>query len=104
MAEIGQLTERELIIAGAVTYWSEGGKNKPHRRDDRVSFINSDPGLVRFFLRFLEVAGVERELLIFRVCKVLGDGDYHGCLRIDVRRSASLYRKIEGWAAAAMAC
>jgi hypothetical protein len=29
--------------------------------------------------------------------------DYHGCLRIDVRRSAGLYRKIEGWAAAAMA-
>lgn len=39
-----------------------------------------------------------------KVHKVLSDDDYHGCLRIDVRRSASLYRKIEGWAAAAMAC
>ena len=29
--------------------------------------------------------------------------DYHGCLRIDVRRSADLYRKIEGWAGASMA-
>jgi hypothetical protein len=29
-------------------------------------------------------------------------GLYHGCLRIDVRRSGGLYRKIEGWAAAAM--
>jgi len=28
--------------------------------------------------------------------------NYRGCLRIDVRRSAVLYRKIEGWAAAAM--
>jgi hypothetical protein len=28
--------------------------------------------------------------------------DYHGCLRIDVPRSAVLYLKIEGWAAAAM--
>ncbi len=28
---------------------------------------------------------------------------YHGCLRIDVRRSADLYRKIECWAAAGMA-
>ena len=27
---------------------------------------------------------------------------YHGCLRIDVRRSSGLYRQIEGWAAAAM--
>jgi hypothetical protein len=22
---------------------------------------------------------------------------YHGCLRIDVKRSANLYRRIEGW-------
>ena len=28
--------------------------------------------------------------------------DYHGCLRIDVRRSSGLYRKIEGWAEAIM--
>ena len=28
--------------------------------------------------------------------------NYHGCLRIDVRRSTDLYRKIEGWAAAGM--
>src|SRR5215472_12411772 len=35
------------------------------------------------------------------VRKNVGD-DYHGCLRIDVRRSAGLYRRIEGWARAAM--
>ena len=33
--------------------------------------------------------------------KNVGAG-YFGCLRIDVRRSSDLYRKIEGWAAAAM--
>jgi hypothetical protein len=27
---------------------------------------------------------------------------YHGCLRIEVRRSGELYRKIEGWASGAM--
>ncbi len=32
----------------------------------------------------------------------VGD-DYHGCLKVDVRRSAALYRKIEGWAAGVMA-
>ena len=26
--------------------------------------------------------------------------DYHGCLRIDVRLSAALYRRIEGWVSA----
>ena len=25
---------------------------------------------------------------------------YHGCLRVDVRRSCELYRRIEGWASA----
>jgi hypothetical protein len=141
MAEIGQLTDREIIIAGAIAYWCEGAKNKPHRRDDRVSFINSDPALIKFFLHFLDVAGIAREQLIFRIYvhenadtesaqrfwldvtqarrgqfrrptlkrhnpgtlrKNTGDG-YHGCLRIDVRQSTSLYRRIEGWAAAAMA-
>jgi hypothetical protein len=29
----------------------------------------------------------------------VGD-DYRGCLRIDVRRSTGLYRRIEGWAQA----
>jgi hypothetical protein len=35
------------------------------------------------------------------VRKNTGD-DYHGCLRIEVRRSSDLYRQIEGWATAVM--
>jgi transcriptional regulator with XRE-family HTH domain len=140
-AEINALSDREIIIAGAVAYWCEGTKNKPHRRHDRVKFINSDPVMIKFFLRFLDVAGIPRDQLTFRIYvhesadvgaaqrfwlnatqaqptqfrrptlkrhnprtvrKNIGD-DYHGCLRVDVRRSAELYRKIEGWAAAAMA-
>jgi transcriptional regulator with XRE-family HTH domain len=139
-AEIGALTEREVIIAGAIAYWCEGTKNKPDRRTDRVVFINSDPDLIRFFLRFLEVTGTSREDAIFRVYihesasvaaaqrfwlevtgaspdqfrtpvlkhhnpktvrKNVGE-NYHGCLRIDVRRSSGLYRSIEGWSAAIM--
>ena len=66
-AQIGGLNDREVLIAGAIAYWCEGGKNKPGRRDDRVNFINSDPALIKFFLRFLDVAGIGRERLIFRV-------------------------------------
>ena len=134
------MTDREILIAGAIAYWCEGTKNKPHRRADRVVFINSDPVLIRFFLKFLDTAGIAREALVFRVYihetadveaaqrfwldvthaqpsqfrtpalkrhnpktmrKNVGEG-YLGCLRIDVRRSSDLYRKIEGWAAAAM--
>jgi transcriptional regulator with XRE-family HTH domain len=66
-AQIGQLSNREILITGAIAYWCEGGKNKPDRRDDRVNFINSDPALIKLFLRFLDVAGIGRERLIFRV-------------------------------------
>lgn len=67
-AEIGALTEREVIIAGAMAYWCEGAKNKPYRRiDNDVAFINSDPRLILFFLRFLTVAGIERERIYCRV-------------------------------------
>jgi hypothetical protein len=140
-AEIGELSDRELLIAGAIAYWCEGAKNKPNRKANRVTFINSDPRLIAFFLRFLDVAGVSRDDLVLRVyihenadpesaqrfwLAVTGTkseqfrspvlkhhnpktirtnvgADYHGCLKVDVRRSAVLYRKIEGWASAAMA-
>jgi len=103
--------------------------------------MNSDPRLIRFYLRFLAVAGVNRDDLVFRVCihenadaasaqrfwiEVTGASPshfrsptlkrhnpktvranvgetYHGCLRVDVLHSSTLYRKIEGWASAATA-
>jgi transposase len=139
-AEIGRLSDREILITGAIAYWCEGAKNKPYRRDDHVSFINNDPALITFFMRFLRVVGVAPEDLIFRVyihesADIEGaqrywlaltsadpaqfrspvlkhhnpktvrkntGSDYHGCLRIDVRRGSELYRKIEGWASAVM--
>lgn len=140
-AEIRELSEREILIAGAIAYWCEGAKSKPHRRSEQISFINSDPQLIGFFLQFLAVAGVTHDRLICRLSihesadvaaaqqfwldrtglpaeqfrrptlkrhnpktirKNTGQ-DYHGCLVINVRRSTELYRKIEGWAAGAMA-
>lgn len=141
--EVGTLSDRETLIAGAVAYWCEGSKTKPWSAgSDRVVFINSDPGLVRFFLHFLDVAGAKRADLTFRVQihesadaeaaqrfweketgapagqfhvptlkrhnpktvrKNTGEG-YHGCLRVDVRRSGELYRKIEGWVSAVTTC
>jgi transcriptional regulator with XRE-family HTH domain len=65
--EIGSLTDRELLIAGAIAYWCEGAKNKPYRRQDRVRFVNSDPGLIRLFMRFLAVTGITPDQLICRV-------------------------------------
>ena len=66
-AEIGALSDREILIAGAVAYWCEGSKSKGDPSHDRVVFINSDPQLVLFFLRFLAVAEVTADRLICRV-------------------------------------
>lgn len=66
-AEIGALTTREVIIAGAIAYWCEGSKSKPYRRSEGVEFINSDPSVIVFFLRFLSQAGVELSRLRFRL-------------------------------------
>jgi transcriptional regulator with XRE-family HTH domain len=134
-AEIASVSSREILIAGAIAYWCEGTKRKPHNPSERVIFINSDPVLIRFFLRFLGEAGVDPARLRFRVhihetadvsaaeefwLEVTGaepaqfqrttlkrhnprtvrknvGADYHGCLRLEVKQSADLYRRIEGW-------
>jgi hypothetical protein len=138
-ASICDLIDREILIAGAIAYWCEGSKNKPYRRADRVTFTNSDPELISFFLLFLDTAGISRSDLVFRLeihetadiesaerfwltltearseqfrktslkhpnplttRKNTGDA-YHGCLRVDVKQSCELYRRIEGWTRAA---
>jgi hypothetical protein len=65
--EIGELSDRELLIAGSIAYWCEGAKGRPRRRSDLIVFINSDPGLIRIFLRFLNAVGVEGDRLTYRV-------------------------------------
>jgi len=140
-AEIGELTSREILIAGAVAYWCEGTKRRSIQSAERIVFVNSDAGLIRFFLRFLATAGVQRNDLTFCVAihesanveaaqrfweEVTGapaeqftrpalkrhnpktnrknvGNDYHGCLRVSVRQSSTLYRRIEGWASAVTA-
>lgn len=66
-AQITHLSESELFVAGVVAYWAEGSKNKPWRFGQGTVFINSDPGLIQLFLRWLALIGIERERLQFRL-------------------------------------
>jgi hypothetical protein len=66
-AQIPALSESELFVAGLAAYWAEGAKTKPWRTAANVAFINSDPGLILLFLRWLELVGVEKERIGFRV-------------------------------------
>ena len=65
--QISRLSESELFVAGVVAYWAEGSKNKPWRFGQGVILINSDPGLIQLFLRWLALVGVEQDRLHFRV-------------------------------------
>ncbi|MFE9632266.1 hypothetical protein [Streptomyces sp. NPDC006463] len=66
-AEIGQLSDRELFIAGVTLYWAEGTKDKSYDRRENVQFVNSDPGVIRVFLAWLDLIGVDRERIRYRV-------------------------------------
>lgn len=65
--EIGELADRELFMAGVALYWAEGTKDKPHARRERIAFVNSDPDVIRLFLAWLDLLGVERERIGYRV-------------------------------------
>lgn len=46
--EIGNINKREFFIAGVALYWAEGFK-----KDIRLGFANSDPNMIKFFLKWL---------------------------------------------------
>ncbi|MEU0387472.1 terminase gpP N-terminus-related DNA-binding protein [Streptomyces chartreusis] len=64
---IGELSPRELFVLGVGLYWAEGTKDKPHARRERVAFVNSDPSVIRVFLAWLDLLGVERARIRYRV-------------------------------------
>ncbi|MFJ4686383.1 hypothetical protein ACIQNG_16290 [Streptomyces sp. NPDC091377] len=79
-AEIGSLTPRELFMTGVALYWAEGTKDKPHARRECVQFVNSDPDVIRIYLAWLALLGVEPGRLRYRVM-IHATGDQEGAER-----------------------
>ena len=73
---LGVLTPREVLLMGAVAYWCEGTKSKPWRTARQVTFLNSDPDLVRIFLASMQLLGVSPREHTYRVC-IHESGDVH---------------------------
>ncbi|MBT2386709.1 hypothetical protein J7E86_24695 [Streptomyces sp. ISL-11] len=61
--EVGGTSDRELLLVGVALYWAEGQKDKAYARRECISFINSDPQMIRVFVRWLELLGVGRDRL-----------------------------------------
>lgn len=59
--------DSDLFLVGLSLYWAEGTKTKPWNPSERVCLINSDPDVIRVFLRWLSLVGVARDQLTFRV-------------------------------------
>ncbi|MFF8379818.1 hypothetical protein ACF07V_27235 [Streptomyces sp. NPDC015661] len=83
--EIGAMSERELFLLGVGLYWAEGTKDKPHARRERVTFVNSDPGMIRVFSAWLDLLDIEPErrryyVMIHETADVAGAEQYWGDL------------------------
>ena len=61
--DIGHLSERDMYIAGFFLYWGEGGKT----RMSTVSLTNSNPSVLKFFISWLILLGVDTSKLKIRL-------------------------------------
>jgi hypothetical protein len=75
--EIRRISKYELCILGASLYWAEGYKklkviDGKERTAHTISFLNSDPDMIKLFMRFLiEILEIEKENIkaIMRIYK-----------------------------------
>ena len=51
--DIGILSKKELWLIGLALYWAEGGKEKAYAGANGVDLANTDPRMIRFFVRWL---------------------------------------------------
>jgi hypothetical protein len=54
----------DINSAGTIMYWCEGSKRE---RDYRVEFVNSDPAMVKIFMKYLRAKGVEESRIRARI-------------------------------------
>ena len=57
--EIGELSDRDILIGGIFLYWGEGAKSS----DYETSLSNTDPDALKFFIRWLSLFGVSKTAL-----------------------------------------
>jgi len=60
--EVGKLSNRDFFIAGLFLYWGEGGKT-----GGTVVLSNTDPTMLKFFLRWLKCFNVSKDRIKAKV-------------------------------------
>lgn len=136
--KIKKIDARDLWIMGIMLYWAEGAKDKEYKPGQSVIFGNSDPQMIKVFLKWLDIClkipveNIQFSIYIhenhkYNIKKIkafwsdttgysIGKFDkiyykkhkikvnrrnieknYHGLLRIRVKKSSALNRRITGW-------
>ena len=136
--EVKKITNKDLCLLGTMLYWAEGSKEKKYNPGTGVIFGNSDPLMIKIYLKWLkdcllitedrltfeiyihETYNCDIENLrnfwskqtgfpinlfkrvYFKKNKISKNSKkrkvpYYGLLRVIVKRSSSLNRKIAGW-------
>jgi len=66
--EIKRISNKELLFIGTSLYWAEGTKQKEHNVSQDVKLGNSDPRLIRVFLKWLlRICKISKEDIYFRI-------------------------------------
>ncbi len=68
LLDVKQITKRELWLIGTILYWAEGTKEKDFRPGTNISFNNSDPRMIKLFVKWLiKSCGISRERIKFEI-------------------------------------
>ena len=66
--EIKNISKRELWLSGIMLYWAEGSKEKEYRPGSGVQFTNSDPQMIKLFLKWLlEIIKIDKNNIDFSI-------------------------------------
>ena len=60
---LGTLSDRDILMIGLGLYWGEGYKYA----NSELGFTNSNPHMIRFYFKWLELWNVDKSSLIFRL-------------------------------------
>ncbi|MBU4350992.1 hypothetical protein L6250_01795 [Candidatus Parcubacteria bacterium] len=66
--EIGNISDRELWLVGIALYWGEGSKQKENNPSQPARFTNSDPLMIKLYLKWLQkICKIARKDILFEI-------------------------------------
>lgn len=85
-SKIGKISNRELWLIGTALYWAEGTKQKETNPSQKTRFSNSDPVMIKIFLRWLRkvckipLKDLYFEIYIHKNANIEGAKKYWSCV------------------------